>query len=282
MTERTPRARGDTARNEYGSNGAWLLWLSMSGSPDLFVVCKNCSSEVSPYITECPYCGSRLRKRAPKIDREDDGEARPRHSRKLPKPTLGPLRTGEIPGIRGDETRRPYATIVLTALGIAGYLVLALVDRVSIAVSGPLDGQWWRLVTSVFLYTNVWYQLVAVTAIAIFGWLLERRHGPVLVVALFAASGIGGIAVAVAANADPVVLGGNGAALGLLCAWAAPILIARRRGEEDEADLLGTAVFAAALFAMPAVSYYSSIETGLTGAAVGLLAGMALSRINPR
>ena len=36
--------------------------------PDLFVVCKNCGSEVSPYVTECPYCGTRLRKRAPKID----------------------------------------------------------------------------------------------------------------------------------------------------------------------------------------------------------------------
>ena len=40
-------------------------------SPDLFVVCKNCQAEVSPYITECPYCGTRLRKRAPKIDRPD-------------------------------------------------------------------------------------------------------------------------------------------------------------------------------------------------------------------
>ncbi|MBA2763964.1 MAG: zinc-ribbon domain-containing protein [Thermoleophilaceae bacterium] len=34
-------------------------------SPDLFVVCKNCGSEVSPYVTECPYCGQRVRKRAP-------------------------------------------------------------------------------------------------------------------------------------------------------------------------------------------------------------------------
>ena len=41
-----------------------------TGDPELFVVCKSCGSEVSPYITECPYCGNRLRKRAPKIDRE--------------------------------------------------------------------------------------------------------------------------------------------------------------------------------------------------------------------
>ena len=42
----------------------------MASGPDLFVVCKKCGSEVSPYITECPYCGTRLRKRAPKIERD--------------------------------------------------------------------------------------------------------------------------------------------------------------------------------------------------------------------
>ena len=42
----------------------------MSSGADLFVVCKQCGSEVSPYITECPYCGHRLRRRAPKLPRE--------------------------------------------------------------------------------------------------------------------------------------------------------------------------------------------------------------------
>ena len=49
--------------------------------PDLFVVCKNCGSEVSPYVTECPYCGTRLRKRAPKLERHGD-ELAPRESRR--------------------------------------------------------------------------------------------------------------------------------------------------------------------------------------------------------
>src|SRR3954452_8804652 len=84
--------------------------------PDLFVVCKNCGSEVSPYVTECPYCGQRVRKRAPKIERGDD-EPRPkraRRSRSLPK-----MRRGEIPGIRIDT--RPYGTIalILVALGVS-------------------------------------------------------------------------------------------------------------------------------------------------------------------
>ena len=50
--------------------GRSLEWgRTMSSGADLFVVCKQCGSEVSPYITECPYCGSRLRRRAPKLPR---------------------------------------------------------------------------------------------------------------------------------------------------------------------------------------------------------------------
>ncbi|MCW3040181.1 MAG: rhomboid family intrarane serine protease [Solirubrobacterales bacterium] len=253
----------------------------MAGTPDLFVVCKSCGSEVSPYITECPYCGQRLRKRAPKIERED-GEARVKETRKLPRPTLGPLRTGEIPGIRGDELRRPYATIVLTALGVAGFLLLFLVDRVSVAVSGPIDNEFWRYATTPFLYTNGWAQVACVTAIALYGWLLERRHGPVLVVVLFALSGIGGVAVANLVDDQSAVLGGNGAALGLLAAWAVPLVLARRRGEEDEADLLGTAVIAAVLVLLPLAVYYTSYLAGFTGLLVGALAGLLLARLKPR
>lgn len=260
--------------------GAYHRWW-MAGAPDLFVVCKSCGSEVSPYITECPYCGQRLRKRAPKIERED-GEARVKESRKLPRPTLGPLRTGEIPGIRGDEVRRPYATIVLTVLSIVGYLLLFLVDRVSVAVDGPIDGGWWRVATSPFLYQNTWAQLAAVTAIALYGWLLERRHGPVVVILLFALGGMGGTALAVVASDNPVVLGGNGAALALLGAWAVPLVLARRRGDEDEADLLGTAVMAAVIFLLPVASYFTSIVASVTGAVAGILAGLLLARVRPR
>ncbi len=254
----------------------------MAGTPDLFVVCKSCGSEVSPYITECPYCGQRLRKRAPKIERAD-GEARVKEARRLPRPTLGPLRTGEIPGIRGDETGRPYATIVLTVLGIAGYLLLFIVDRVSVAVDGPIDGEWWRVATSPFLYENGWAQLAAVTAIALYGWLLERRHGPVTVVLLFALGGMGGTAAAIALQEDPIVLGGNGAAMALLVAWAIPHLLARRRGvEDDEADLLGTAVIAGVVFLLPVVASFINVVAGVTGALVGLVAGLLLARVKPR
>ena len=60
----------------------------MARSPELSVVCKSCGSEVSPYVTECPYCGTRLRKRAPKLERVGD-EVRVREDRARAPPPQG-------------------------------------------------------------------------------------------------------------------------------------------------------------------------------------------------
>jgi membrane associated rhomboid family serine protease len=248
--------------------------------PDLNVVCKNCGNEVSPYITECPYCGNRLRKRAPKIER-DGTVSEPRKARKARKPAaprLSRFRSNEIPGIRGDHTARPYATLVLVVLSLFGYLLLFPVSIVDVAVDGPLHGDWWRVAASPFLYANIWYELVAVTAIGVYGWLLERRHGPIAVLVLFALCGIGGIALTVAIDPSPFAIGGNGAALGLLCAWAVPDLIARSRGDDYEGDLLGTATFALVLLLMPLAVTQASAIAGFAGGAAGMLAGLVLAR----
>ena len=61
---------------------------AMAG-PELSVVCKSCGSEVSPYVTECPYCGTRLRKRAPKLERRGD-ELSARESRARSPPSRAP------------------------------------------------------------------------------------------------------------------------------------------------------------------------------------------------
>src|SRR5271167_3920173 len=90
----------------------------MTSGADLFVVCKQCGSQVSPYVTECPYCGHRLRRRAPKLPRE--GRRGTGRRARVPS-SLGRLRSGEIPGIRGDA--RPYIT---AALVIASCVVWVL------------------------------------------------------------------------------------------------------------------------------------------------------------
>lgn len=255
----------------------------MAQTPDLNVVCKTCGSEVSPYITECPYCGSRLRKRAPKIERDgtvapSGREGKRKKARKPSAPRLSRFRKGEIPGIRGEITTRPYATLALVALSLFGYLLLFPVAVIDIAVDGPINGEWWRVATSPFLYGSVWYELAAVTAIGVYGWLLERRHGPFVVLGLFVLCGMGSIALTAVVDPSPFAIGGNGAALGMLCAWAVPDLIARSRGGEYEGDLLGTAVFAAVLLLMPVAMTEASAIAGFAGGAAGMVAGLLLAR----
>ncbi len=241
-----------------------------TGNPDLFVICKSCGSEVSPYITECPYCGSRLRKRAPKLDRH--GRVTEKRRLRTPTPALPRLRRGEIPGIRAES--RPYATLVLVIAGLVGCLLwrTTVVDHAQIAVIGKPDHQWWRLLTAPFVYDNLGYAFTALGSIALFGWLLERRHGPIPVLALFAIGGVGGTAATAAAYRYPVALGADGAAIAMICAWAIPDLISLRRREEIDGDLLGVAAISAAVLAMPLVT------TGASWVAlgVGVIGGVAV------
>jgi len=248
--------------------------------PDLFVVCKKCGSEVSPYITECPYCGNRLRKRAPKIERSGTLEPRIKGERRPRAPRLGRLRAGEIPGVRVEAPARPWATGLLVTLSLAGYILQVVLDPARFVVDGPIAGEWWRVATSPFVYANVWYALGAITTIAIFAYLLERRHNALVVLALFALGGAGGAAVEAALDTNPVALGGNGAALALAAAWLVPDLLRRRRGEEPEGDLVGVGVLVALMLAMPAATFEASWVAGLTGLAAGVLSGLVLSRVH--
>ena len=271
-------------------------------SPDLFVVCKNCQAEVSPYITECPYCGTRLRKRAPKIDRPDaptkapeperrigvrrpgrDPGGRSARAPKAPKARakgraaqrLGKLRSGEIPGIRGDEHGRPYATMLLVALSFGLWLSLAFYVRADFAILA-FDGDPWRFFTASLLNEGTAAQFAAVVGLGLFGWLIERRRGAIAVVLLFLLCGPGGLAAAAAVDPNAVVFGTHGAALGLLCAWLVPVLIARSRGEEDDADLLGVLVIAAVLLLVPLLSQGSALA-GVFGGAFGSLVGLGFA-----
>ncbi len=245
----------------------------MAPGPELFVVCKSCGSEVSPYITECPYCGARLRKRAPKIER--DRPVKP--SRRMARPTLGPLRPGEIPGIRADPTRRPYVTLTLVVLSLFGLLAAVIavtVADIALTVRPPVASDWWRVATSPFVYLNGWYELAAVLAIAIFGWRIERRNGPLAVLALFVLCGMGALALAVELQPDHAAIGGNAAALGLLAFWAVPELVRERRGIERDSDLLGTLVIAVVVLAMPAATPQASAIAGVAGLVAGALLGL--------
>jgi membrane associated rhomboid family serine protease len=262
----------------------------MVSEPDLFVVCKNCSSEVSPYVTECPYCGQRVRKRAPKIERgapTDEPRARGRRRRargrsSRPKqPTLSRLRRDEIPGIALES--RPYVTIALIVVALLASIVTSTGRVGNFDLGGvylPLDGEWWRLVATPFIYTNGGYEFVALVSIGIFGTMVERRFGSVAALALALLAGAAGAALAVALDDFPA-LGGNGMALGLLTAWLVDDRLSARRGTDRENDLLGVYVMAALLLLIPVAEEDASFYAGLGGAAVGAVSGAVMSPFRP-
>ena len=251
---------------------------------ELNVVCKHCGAEVSPYITECPYCGNRLRKRAPKLETRG-AELAPKEKRRLfgrrkRKPRAERAAKTSSSSLEWLSANRPYATAALVLAGAVMYLV----DRTGSlgyrdlgALYGSLDGDWWRLVASQFTYTNVGYLFGVGVATAIFGTSLERRYGPLVVVALFLGCGAVGMYLASVMDDFPAT-GGNGAALGLAFAWLACDLRQRRAGNDTESDLLGFAAIAVVLALMPALDDFASWWAGLGGAATGALVGLVLPR----
>jgi membrane associated rhomboid family serine protease len=248
---------------------------------ELSVICKNCGSEVSPYVTECPYCGARLRKRAPKLERRGDGlEPKPRRGRRR--------RLGRRGATAGARPVRPYATLA----AILGSAVLLLVQKASgdpLSTFGglivPLEDGWWRFLTAPFAYTDVGYLFVVAVGLAIFAVGLERRLGSGPTAVLLVGCGALGMLVANGiANAQDhveVIAGGNGMALGALAAW-----FALRRAEAGQAidqdyDAIGVVVAAAVLLALPIFDSSANVFAGLIGGVVGGLAGLTAAALRP-
>lgn len=263
--------------------------------PELSVVCKSCGSEVSPYVTECPYCGTRVRKRAPDLERGEEGltAKEPRGRRLRKRAAMRPhARGAPIPGIGvGVSAGRPYATMLLILAPAILLLLTRIVDHpltefgaiVQLAGDGPLGQLWWHYLAAPFVYADVGYLFVIGVAVALFGSELEKRLGSLAT--LFLAIGCGALGMLGAeaiesavegAGVIVIAAGGNGMALGLLTAWT--VLRAREaRASGEDIDVIPIAIAATVLFALPLVEDSANVFAGLAGALVGGLAGLLAS-----
>jgi membrane associated rhomboid family serine protease len=243
---------------------------------ELRVICKNCGSEVSPYVTECPYCGARLRKRAPKLERRGDAlEAKPprRSARRF---IPSPLRRGA-----GAGADRPYATLAVI-LGSAAMILVQKATAYGVGSFGglivPFREEWWRYLTAPFAYVDVGYLFVVAVALAIFGIGLEKRLGSAATGLLMVACGALGMVAASgivsAQDGVEVMAGGNGLALGVLAAWLAIRRVEARNAIDQEYDRIGVAVVAVVLLALPIFESTANPYAGVVGGLVGGLAGL--------
>ena len=232
---------------------------------ELSVICKNCGSEVSPYVTECPYCGARLRKRAPKLERRGDAlEPKPRRrGRRLPQ--LG----GRLRGRSWAEAERPYATLA----AIVGSAVLLLVQK---ATGDPLQTFGGlilpfaeRLVAGPDRSVRLRRRRLPVRRRRRPGDLLDRRSSggsaaprPRSCWSPAARWGCSPQAGSSTPDGFKVIAGGNGMALGALAAWFT-IRRAETQGAIDqEYDWIGVAVAAAVLLALPIFDSTANVYAG--------------------
>ena len=249
-------------------------------TPELSVVCKSCGSEVSPYVTECPYCGTRLRRRAPKLEREG-GEIRVREGRR----DRRRRRAAERAAARERRVfaaagERPYVAIA----AVLGPSILLVVQRAANlttvdvgAITYPAFEQVWRYFTAPFVYDDIGYLFAVGLALAILVPGLERRLGSIPAALLIVACGALGMLAAVGLDNSfgdglTIAAGGNGMALGALGAW----FVLRRSealAEGEEYDRVALVVAAAVLLLLPAIEDYASFWAGVAGGLVGLGGG---------
>jgi membrane associated rhomboid family serine protease len=257
--------------------------------PELSVVCKSCGSEVSPYVTECPYCGTRLRKRAPRLERQGD-EIRVRESRRdrrrREKREKRERRRPRIPAF--DLADRPVGTIAVLA-GMAVLMVvqrsanLTLLDVGAVFSSGSADP--WRYLTAPFVHDTIGFIIVIGVAIAILGTAVEARLGTVATLLLIVVCGAVGMLAAararVAFDELRLIAGGNGIALGLLGAWFALRRdeIRRSRGEAEPIDMIAVGIAAVVLLLLPVFERVADPIAGLVGGLVGIAFGALAAAI---
>jgi membrane associated rhomboid family serine protease len=254
-------------------------------APELSVVCKSCGSEVSPYVTECPYCGTRLRKRAPKLERVGD-EVRVREGRadrRRRKAAERREKRGAARAAAEDLTARPLATVG-AVLVPAIVLVVERASNLGVydlgAIIGPVNDEYWRYFAAPFVYDNVGYLFACCLAIAIFLPGIERRVGTIAAALLVIGCGALGMLAAdgldsTFADGIPLAAGGNGIALGVACAWLVIRDAERRADPTEEYDQIAAAVAVAVLVLLPLVVDFASVWAGLAGALVGGACGLA-------
>lgn len=133
--------------------------------------------------------------------------------------------------------RMPPVTLAILALLVAifaaevGLEVLesseALIFLGALSRDAVMQGEWWRLVTAVFLHGGVEHLLGNALALFVLGMVCEHAFGRVQLAWLFVMSGIAGSVVSMLTSAGPSV-GASGAIFGL---QGAAVMLFRRHRE---------------------------------------------------
>lgn len=260
----------------------------MSPERELFVICPECGSEVSPYVTECPYCGNRLRKRAPDLKKQRKLEEKTeRRAQKRRDRLRSQYEGGSAPGAWLDSgAGRPVETIALVTIAIiASVIAVSGPSRASLwmlehlTFTGGLGSEPWKLVTSPFLQYSFGYGFACLGIFALFGAGIERRFGAIATVVVWLVCGALGVAAEALVAPVPVTFGAYAIAVGAVLAWT--MVVADGEDLRDY-DTLGLAAVAFVLCVLPIATDAARVSTLVGGIIGGLICGFALSRLARR
>ncbi|MHA6761563.1 rhomboid family intramembrane serine protease [Streptacidiphilus sp. PAMC 29251] len=193
--------------------------------------------------------------------------------------------TGPVPGTAVRQARTEFGgalavdgtlvTKVLIGLNVAVWLlhyVMSPANVLDLYMWGPgvANGQWYRLITSVFFHTAPWHIAMNMWSLWVLGPPLERLLGRWRFLALYLLSGLAGSALVLLAAPRTLTLGASGAIFGLL---GALLVIQRKRGYELGPIMAIVVVNLVATFAIPGISW----EGHVGGLVAGLLVGFGLA-----
>lgn len=256
---------------------------------ELFVICNNCSSEVSPYVTECPYCGTRLRKRAPDIKKAKKREAKQdKRDEKRAAKQREKIRA-QYEGGAGAylySPAQPRATIALILVAVIASLIARsgfsslsefMTEQLTYYRGGGADV--WTLLTAPFLQYWFGYGFVCLGVFAMFGSGIERRFGWWAAVLVWLIGGAFGILAESLIVSFPSTFGAYGAAA---CAFVAWVIVVVQQEDLRDKDTLGLAAVAAVLCALPIATEAASVWTLVGGVIAGGICGAVLARVEAK
>ena len=181
--------------------------------------------------------------------------------------------------------RTPFATYILL---VANLVVFALMERAGGsqdptvldrfgALFGPLvaEGQYWRLLTAIFLHVGFVHVAFNSLGLFVFGTAFERACGPLRMMAVYVGAGLAGSALSYLASPAVRSAGASGAIFGLLGALAVYLVVNRQEFGKLGQREITTVLFLAAMnllngLTTPGVDNWAHVGGLIGGAALGL------------
>jgi membrane associated rhomboid family serine protease len=170
-------------------------------------------------------------------------------------------------------------SIVASILAASGIPHVSLWMLENLVYLGNLGSTPSVVLTAPFIHLSAGYAFVCLLGFAMFGSGIEKRFGPIAVVALWFTAGAAGVGMKALADPAHGALGAMGCVAGALLAWTVYVV---NREDLRDYDALGLAAAGLVICVLPLATATASVWMLLGGALAGLIFGFVLTRLPAR